>query len=126
MAWGGGRSPGGSARKGGPPWPSTSRPRRGGGPRGSDANTPFTPPPAGAPRPDLIIVSRSNNPDTEAKLRRAGANRVINPHGIGGRRMALLALRPLVVDVIDSVIHDPTIELFFEDIEVKAQSPLAG
>lgn len=93
---------------------------------GSDADNTFITLSARAARPDLIIVSRSNHPDTEAKLRRAGANRVINPHNIGGRRMAMLALRPLVVDVIDSVIHDNTIELFFEDIEVKSQSPLAG
>lgn len=93
---------------------------------GSDADNTFITLSARATRPDLIIISRSNAPDTEAKLRRAGANRVLNPHSIGGRRMALLALRPLVVDVIDSVIHDPTIELFFEDIEVKSQSPLAG
>lgn len=93
---------------------------------GSDADNTFITLSARAARPDLIIVSRSNTPDTEAKLRRAGADRVINPHNIGGRRMALLTLRPLVVDFIDSVIHDPTIELFLEDMEVKAQSPLAG
>ena len=46
-------------------------------------------------RPDLFIVARANSETAEPKLRQAGANRVVNPHEIGGRRMAELALEPL-------------------------------
>lgn len=47
--------------------------------------------------PGLRIVARASRPDAEDKLLRAGADRVISPHAIGGRHMALSAIdsRPL-------------------------------
>ena len=42
--------------------------------------------------PGLRIVARASRPDSEDKLRRAGADSVISPHVIGGRHMALSAL----------------------------------
>lgn len=45
-------------------------------------------------QPALFIVARANNSAADPKLRRAGADRVVNPHEIGGRRMAELALEP--------------------------------
>jgi voltage-gated potassium channel len=43
-------------------------------------------------QPGLFIVARATTPSTEAKLLRAGADRVITPTDIGGRRMAAMAL----------------------------------
>ena len=48
-------------------------------------------------KPDLFIVARANAEDAERKIRLAGANRVISPYTIGGRRMASLAMRPTAV-----------------------------
>jgi voltage-gated potassium channel len=48
--------------------------------------------------PDLFITARSCSPGVEVKLKRAGANRVVSPHSIGARRMAMLALHPAAVD----------------------------
>lgn len=45
-------------------------------------------------QPNLFIVARANNSAADPKLRRAGADRVVNPHEIGGHRMAELALEP--------------------------------
>ena len=42
--------------------------------------------------PALRIVARASRPDAEDKLLRAGADRVISPHAIGGRQMALSAI----------------------------------
>ena len=42
--------------------------------------------------PSLRIVARASRPDAEDKLLRAGADRVISPHAIGGRHMALSAI----------------------------------
>lgn len=42
--------------------------------------------------PGLRIVARASRPDAEDKLLRAGADRVISPHAIGGRHMALSAI----------------------------------
>jgi voltage-gated potassium channel len=41
----------------------------------------------------LFIVARANHAETEAKLKMAGANRVLSPYTIGGHQMANLALQ---------------------------------
>jgi voltage-gated potassium channel len=67
--------------------------------------------------PHLFIVSRCNNEESEPKLRRAGADRVISPHSIGGRRMAAMLLKPLVWDYLDLVTRGDYIEFNVEDLE---------
>lgn len=56
--------------------------------------------------PRLYIVARSSYPDSQPKLRRAGADRVVSPYTLSGRRMAALALQPAVVDVLDMVLTE--------------------
>ena len=56
--------------------------------------------------PRLFIVARSSYPDSQAKLRRAGADRVVSPYTLSGNRMAALALQPAVVDTIDIVLAE--------------------
>ncbi|MFC1961545.1 potassium channel family protein [Chloroflexota bacterium] len=51
-------------------------------------------------RPDILVVARVSAEASESKLKRADADRIISPHQIAGRRMALLTLHPLVVDFI--------------------------
>jgi len=75
---------------------------------------------------DLFIEARSCSPGSEVKLERAGANRVISPQAIGGRRMAMLALRPAVVDFIDTVAYRPGQELQMENVEISSGSPLVS
>lgn len=41
----------------------------------------------------LFIVARSNHNETEAKLKLAGADRVLSPYIIAGHRMANLAIQ---------------------------------
>jgi len=76
--------------------------------------------------PNLFIVARASRDDAEPKLRRAGADRVISPYQIGGRRMAMLALRPVAIDFVDTVMHDPSIDLLLEELEVRPESPMVG
>ncbi len=52
----------------------------------------------------LFIVARANSANAVPKLHRAGADRVINPHQLGGSRMAAIALRPGVSDYLEEVI----------------------
>ena len=47
---------------------------------------------------ELFIVARANSPEALPKLRQAGADRVINPHQIGGAHMAAAALRQDATD----------------------------
>ncbi len=52
---------------------------------------------------DLFIVARCDSTEAEGKLLRAGADRVISPYVIGGRRIAHALLRPNLVDFLESV-----------------------
>ena len=53
---------------------------------------------------DLQIVARASRRESVTNLERAGADRVISPHQIGGTRMAMSATRPLAADFLDSVL----------------------
>jgi len=67
--------------------------------------------------PHLFIVSRVNAEESAFKLRRAGADRVISPHSIGGRRMAAMLLKPMVWDYLDLVTRGQYIEFNIENLE---------
>jgi Kef-type K+ transport system membrane component KefB/Trk K+ transport system NAD-binding subunit len=53
----------------------------------------------------LNIVARSIREENEDKLRRAGADHVMSPYILGGRRMAAAVTKPGVMDFLDLVIH---------------------
>jgi voltage-gated potassium channel len=76
--------------------------------------------------PDLFIEARCSSPASEGKLRRAGADRVISPHAIGGRRMAMLAMRPAVVEFIDTVTTGRGRDLHLETVDVVSGSSLGN
>ena len=75
-------------------------------------------------RQDLYIVSRADTEDTKAKLLRAGADRVISPYSLGGRRMAQMLVRPDVVDFLELVMQDDELQLFLEDLTVGQACPI--
>ncbi|GAC1660003.1 MAG: potassium channel protein [Candidatus Elarobacter sp.] len=75
---------------------------------------------------DLFIVSRANAEDAEHKLRLAGANRVISPYTIGGRRMASLATRPTAVEFVDTVLSANNGQLLLEDLAIEPGSAWIG
>lgn len=77
-------------------------------------------------RPDLTIVARARSESSEAKLVRAGADRVVNPQRLGGDRMAAFALQPHVADFLEAVMHDGVLEIRLEEVTVAAGSLLAG
>jgi voltage-gated potassium channel len=76
--------------------------------------------------PGLYIVARSTSSSAEGKLKRAGADRVITPTVIGGRRMASMVLAPFVSDYVDLVGAGEGRDLRLEEVELAEGSPLAG
>jgi voltage-gated potassium channel len=52
-------------------------------------------------RPDIAIVARASLEESESKLRRAGADRVVSPYKSSGTEMARLALHPNVTGALD-------------------------
>jgi len=91
---------------------------------GSDIDNTYITLSARGLRPDLFIEARASSTEAETKLKRAGVDRVVSPNNIGARRMALLALRPAVVDFIDTVTYRRGRELQMENIAVSEDSPL--
>ena len=76
--------------------------------------------------PDLFIVARARLADSEPKLLRAGADRVINPQAIGGARAAAFLMQPHVAEFVDVVIHGLDVEFKLAEIHVTDTSPFAG
>ena len=76
--------------------------------------------------PDLFIVARAIDGTSESKLRRAGANRVVMPYLLGGKRMANAIVRPDVVDLIDFAFLDPTRNILVEQFVVTDSSPIVN
>ena len=62
----------------------------------SDADNIFIALTAREIRPDILIIARASAEDSEKKLLRAGADRVISPYKTSGSEMARVALHPQV------------------------------
>ncbi|MFC1950047.1 potassium channel family protein [Chloroflexota bacterium] len=93
---------------------------------GDDADNVYITLSARGLRPDLFIEARAIAPDAEAKLKKAGATRIISPNSLGARRMAELALRPGIVDFIDTVVSRRGREFEMENIIVSHDSALVN
>ena len=92
----------------------------------SDANNVYITLTARGLRPDIFVLARSSDVKNEAKLKRAGATRVVSPYMIGGRRMAQVLKRPTVVDFIDIATMESALGLMMEEARVGARSGLIG
>lgn len=91
----------------------------------SDADNVYITLTARSMRPELFIVARASESAAADRLYRAGADRVISPYVSSGRHMAMLALRPRIVDYIDIAGRgDETLRL--EEVLIDERSPLVG
>ena len=76
--------------------------------------------------PSLPIVARNAKLGTERQLKAAGANHIVSPYEIGGRRMAGLLLNPDVMRFFDVVLDQDQVELGMERILIHPGSKLVG
>lgn len=76
--------------------------------------------------PDAKVVARADLAESKPKLLRAGADKVISPSVIGGRRMAISILKPVSVEFVETLIHKNDIEFELEEIITSDNSPLVG
>ncbi|MBW1855539.1 MAG: potassium channel protein [Deltaproteobacteria bacterium] len=79
---------------------------------------------ARALNPELYIVARASEIEAENKLKMAGANRVILPYYISGKRIAAYATRPVTSDFLDMVMHGESLEFSLSEITVPDTSSL--
>lgn len=77
---------------------------------------------ARALNPNLRIVARASERTSIDKLMRAGADEVVSPYGLTGRRMAILAVQPSVLEVLDLLNLGSDIRL--EEVAVRAGTRL--
>ncbi len=92
----------------------------------SDAKNLFVTLSARSLAPKLFLVVRTNHQEDEPKFYRAGADRVVNPHEIGGSRMAALALQPHVAEFLDEVLHDETHDVALLEFTVSPGASASG
>ena len=92
----------------------------------SDANNVFITLTAKGICPDIFVLSRTSDVKNEDKLKRAGANSVVSPYFIGGRRMAQELKRPAVVDFIDIATRGNKLGLIMEEATIRSGSGLIG
>ena len=71
-------------------------------------------------RSDIFIIARASAEDSEKKLMRAGADRVISPYKTSGSQMAQMALRPQVGGALDVA------DYRMEEIEVSPECEGVG
>ncbi len=74
--------------------------------------------------PNLYIVARAAQHETEKKLRAAGADRVLSPYYLSGRRMAALAIKPVTSEFLDLVTHGGEVEFRLHEVRVPSGSPM--
>ncbi len=76
--------------------------------------------------PAIIISARGSEQSSEVILKRAGANKVVLPHQIGGKRLAAYLKHPSVVHFLDLVMRSDDLSLSLQEFEVSADSCLVG
>jgi voltage-gated potassium channel len=92
----------------------------------SDANNVYVVLSARTLNPALFIVGRAAVPSAEAKLAHAGADRIVSPYTMAGRRIAELATRPAVVDFIDAALSPAQLTFSIEQHRVAPGSTFDG
>ncbi|MFH1387562.1 MAG: NAD-binding protein [bacterium] len=76
--------------------------------------------------PGLTIIARASSINAEEKLKKAGANKVISPYFIAGKRMAQVLTKPAAIDYLDTVLYSEHIELEMRECSVKGNSKSNG
>jgi voltage-gated potassium channel len=77
-------------------------------------------------RANLYIVARASDESVEPKFVRAGANRVLCPYSLTGRRMAEMVIEPQMTSVVEVIGRHSHLELYLEEVIICADSPLVG
>lgn len=76
--------------------------------------------------PDIYILSRSEELESEHRLLRAGADRVMSPYTLGGMRMAMAITKPAMLDFIEITTRRQSLELRMEEVSVCEGSKFVG
>ncbi len=73
--------------------------------------------------PTLNIITKGIEPHADKKLQQAGADKVISPSLIGGRRMAAMMLQPAVADFLDTFVTRGETDYRMVQVEIPPDAP---
>jgi voltage-gated potassium channel len=76
--------------------------------------------------PRIKVIARASSESTITKLKRAGANEVILPNLIGGRKMVNLITRPALVEFVEMVSGQSGLDFHLEVISCANHDQLIG
>ena len=71
--------------------------------------------------PDISIITLSQSLDSSDKLRAAGADKVIDPYEISGRKVVNMIKKPLISETIENVVFGQS-SISLAEIEIIADS----
>lgn len=74
--------------------------------------------------PDLFIIARAGEKESEKKLLAAGADKVVSPYLMGGQRIAQMIVRPTVTDFLELTLMDNSRNIQMEEMPVHPSSKL--
>ncbi|HEX3011154.1 MAG TPA: TrkA C-terminal domain-containing protein, partial [Syntrophomonadaceae bacterium] len=92
----------------------------------NDAYNVFVALSARALNPALKIVARAEKAETIEKLRRAGADKIVVPAQISGHRMAMAMLKPVSVDLVDTLFATSNVKFQLEEIIITENSKIVS
>lgn len=75
---------------------------------------------------DLTVVARADDPETTAKMYRAGASHVVSPNVSGGVTMAAMLVRPSATTLLEIGNRLQELNLRTEQISLGARAPAVG
>lgn len=76
--------------------------------------------------PHVLIVARASEPGSDIRLEKAGADRVVSPFVSSGRHMALMSLRPEILDAVEFTARARNRPMRVEELLVEEGSGLSG
>ena len=88
----------------------------------SDAENLYTVLSAKTLNPKIRTIARASSEEAVQKLQRGGADVVVSPYIIGGKRMAAAALRPQVVDFVDGILTGSDRAYYMEEFLVSPET----
>lgn len=92
----------------------------------SDAGNTYIVLTAKALNPDIFAVARAAHPESEARMMRAGADRVFSPYVVAARHMALSALQPILVGFADTLVEEGKPSGVLAEVGISEGDGLAG
>jgi voltage-gated potassium channel len=76
--------------------------------------------------PDILIIARAEQSNTQKKLRQAGADHVIMPATIGAHKIVSLLTNPTAVEFVELFTRQSSVAIEIDDVPVSPGNPLVG